>query len=137
MTTLATGINTVKVGDKKKKKTNINKTLYYNYNKKRHYANKCPEFQKPKKQVSVLVTFISITSAKKDVLKYIIYIYFSVWFKKDITEVQTLINSGSEVNTMVPVYTKKLGLRMQKTNIEALKINGSILETYSIVIAGF
>ena len=38
---------------------------------------------------------------------------------------------------MVPAYTKKLGLRIWKTNIGTEKFDGSILETYGMVIAGF
>ena len=56
---------------------------------------------------------------------------------KDIKEVLALINSKSEVNKMVPTYIKKLGSRMQITNIEAQKIVRSTLETYGMVIAGF
>ena len=38
---------------------------------------------------------------------------------------------------MAPTYAKKLGFRMQKTDIRTQKIDGSILETYEMVIAGF
>ena len=38
---------------------------------------------------------------------------------------------------MTPAYAKKLGLRVRKTNVGAQKIDGSVLETYGMVIAGF
>lgn len=38
---LATGVNTAEVNDKKRKKKDISEIIYYNYNKKRHYATKC------------------------------------------------------------------------------------------------
>ena len=38
---------------------------------------------------------------------------------------------------MAPAYAKKLGLRVRKTDVGAQKINGSTLETYGMVIAGF
>ena len=38
---------------------------------------------------------------------------------------------------MAPAYAKKLGLRVRKTDVGAQKIDGSILETYGMVIAGF
>ncbi|MCJ1349417.1 hypothetical protein MMC31_007657 [Peltigera leucophlebia] len=57
--------------------------------------------------------------------------------KKDTDEIQALIDSGSEVNAMAPAYAKKLGLRIRKTDVGAQKIDGSALETYGMVIAGF
>ena len=38
---------------------------------------------------------------------------------------------------MALAYTKKLGFRVRKTDVGIQKIDGSILETYSMVIAGF
>ena len=52
-------------------------------------------------------------------------------------EVQALIDSRNEDNAMAPAYTKKLGLRVQKTDVGTQKIDGSPLKTYSIVIVGF
>ena len=52
-------------------------------------------------------------------------------------EVRALIDLQSEVNAMAPAYAKKLDLRVRKTDVEAQKIDGSTLETYGIVIAGF
>ena len=38
---------------------------------------------------------------------------------------------------MNPNYTQKLGLKIQKTNVGAHKIDGSALETFEMVIADF
>ena len=38
---------------------------------------------------------------------------------------------------MSPTYIERLGLKTQKTNVEAQKIDGSTLETFGIVIADF
>ena len=38
---------------------------------------------------------------------------------------------------MSPVYVKKLGFHIQKTNVGAQKIDGSILETFGMVITDF
>ena len=38
---------------------------------------------------------------------------------------------------MTPAYTAQLGLKVQKTNIGAQKIDGSSLKTHGIVIATF
>ena len=41
------------------------------------------------------------------------------------------------VNAMHPAYAKKLGFLVRKTNVGAQKIDGSTLETFGMVIAGF
>ena len=38
---------------------------------------------------------------------------------------------------MTPAYAAQLNLKMQKTNVSAQKIDGSLLQTYGIVIAAF
>ena len=48
-----------------------------------------------------------------------------------------MIDSGSKVNTMTPTYIAKLGLKVRKTDIGAQKIDGSTLETFGMVLAGF
>ena len=90
-----------------------------------------------KKLVSVSATSTSMTSPRKETLKRVFCIYYPVQFKKNIAEVQALIDSKSEVNTMATAYAKKLGLRLKKTDIGSQKIDGSTLETYGMVIAGF
>ena len=48
-----------------------------------------------------------------------------------------MIDSDSEVNAMTPAYAAKLGLGVQKTDIGAQKINGSILDTFKMILADF
>ena len=48
-----------------------------------------------------------------------------------------MFDSGSKVNAMSLAYTKKLHLKIQKTNVRAKKISGSVLETFGMVIADF
>lgn len=51
-------------------------------------------------------------------LKYMPYICYLIWFKKDWEiKIHNLIDSNNEVNTMTPVYAKKLGLHTRKINI--------------------
>ena len=38
---------------------------------------------------------------------------------------------------MTPAYAKQLGLQVQKTYVRAQKIDGSLLQTFGMVIAGF
>ena len=78
-----------------------------------------------------------MTGLRTEALDRVPCIYYPVQFKKDTAEVQALIDLGSEVNAMAPAYAKKLGLRVRKTDVGAQKIDGSIMETYGIVIAGF
>lgn len=76
-------------------------------------------------------------SPKKEALKRLPYIHYQVQFKKNMAEVQALIDSKSEVNTIASTYIKILSLQVQKTDVGAQKINKSTLETYDIVIVGF
>ena len=89
------------------------------------------------KLVLVLATSTSMTGVKKKALKRILFINYPVQFKKNTAEVWTLIDVKIEINVMVPAYTKKLSFQMQKTDVGAQKIDRSILETYSMVIASF
>ena len=52
-------------------------------------------------------------------------------------EVRTLIDSESEDSAIVSAYIQKLGLWVRKTDVGTQKIDGSTLETYGMVIAGF
>ena len=74
---------------------------------------------------------------KDQQLERVSSIQYLVKFKKDHTEVQALLDSGSKVNAMTPAYTAELGLRIRPTNVRAEKINGSTLSTHGIVLAHF
>ena len=50
-------------------------------------------------------------------------------------DVRVLIDSGSEVNIMHPIYTTKLGLCTRKIDVGIQKIDGSYLDTFEIVVA--
>ena len=78
-----------------------------------------------------------MTGPRTEALDCVLCIHYPAQFKKDTAEVRALIDLGSEVNAMAPAYAKKLGLRVRKTDVSAQKIDGSTLETYSMVIAGF
>lgn len=51
-------------------------------------------------------------------LKYMLCIYYLIWFKKDQAKVQSLLDSYNEVNAMILAYAAKLELKVQPTNIE-------------------
>ena len=48
-----------------------------------------------------------------------------------------LIDLNSKVNTMTLIYAKQLCLQVQKTDVGDQKIDGSLLRTFKMVIAGF
>ena len=45
-----------------------------------------------------------------------------------------LINSGSKVNRMTLAYAKQLGLQVWKTDAKTQKIDGSLPETFRMII---
>ena len=53
------------------------------------------------------------------------------------TQVQALINSGSEVNTIHPTFAKQLGLSIRPIDVGAQKIDSTMLDTYGMVVAAF
>ena len=79
-----------------------------------------------------------MAGARKEALECVPYIYYPVQFEgTNETQVQALINSGSEVNTMTPAYASRLDLRACHTNVRAQKIDDSTLQTFGIVLADF
>ena len=44
---------------------------------------------------------------------------------------------GSKINAITSVYALKLGLEVYRINVGAQKIDGSILETFEMVLASF
>ena len=83
-----------------------------------------------------------MTGAKKalkvKVLDRVLYICYPMQFQKDKSrDVLALLDSKSEVNEMTSAYTAQLGLKTQRPNVGAQKIDGSLLATYGMVIAAF
>ena len=64
-----------------------------------------------------------------------LYIRYLILFQKN--KVQALINSGSKLNVITPVYAAELGLMTQKTSVWAQKIDGLPLATYNMASARF
>ena len=76
-----------------------------------------------------------MTNGGKEVVVRVPYIDYPVWFQEK--QVRALLDSSSKVNAMNPTYAKRLGLKTQKANVGAQKIDGSSLETFRMVIANF
>lgn len=70
-------------------------------------------------------------------LERVSYIYYLVQFWKDQAEIQVLIDSKSEINTITPAYVSKLDLKVQATNIKAQKIDDSIFQMFEMVLTSF
>lgn len=70
-------------------------------------------------------------------LKCVLSIQYLMNFKKNHTEVQALIDSGSKFNAMALVYTAILGLHVYSIDVKAPKIDGSIYLTHGMVLANF
>lgn len=87
--------------------------------------------------MSTSAPVIEVSKEKEAALAKILYIYYLLCFQKNINEIQALINFGSKVNVMTPIYTSKLGLQIRQTNVKAQKIDSSTLETLKMVLASF
>ena len=76
------------------------------------------------------------TSKKDDVsLQKVPCVYYLIQFKKK--EVQALIDSESEVNAMTPTYASRLSFWVYCTDIRAQKLDGSLFETFGMILASF
>ena len=63
--------------------------------------------------------------------------YFLQLQKEKGKDILALINSDCKVNAITLIYTAKLGLKVQKTDIDTQKINNTSLETYGMAITAF
>ena len=70
-------------------------------------------------------------------LKQVSYIYYPLYFQKDIANVGALIESDSKINTMTSAYILKLGFKVHHTNVRAQKIDGSTFKIFGMVLASF
>ncbi len=74
-------------------------------------------------------------TASLEVLQRVPCIRYPVQFQAQ--EIETLIDSSSEVNAMTPGFVVKLDFIPRSTNAGDEKIDGSTLETYGMALAGF
>lgn len=84
-----------------------------------------------------MATFMPITNnnKKKVMLKKVLYINYQVKFQDK--QIKTLFNSGSKINIISLAITRKLSLKIHKTNVEAQKIDNFTLEIFEMVITYF
>ena len=87
-----------------------------------------------KKLVAVLATFILITDKKMEELERVSCIWYPVTFKD---QTEALLDSENEVNAISQAFAQQRGFKICNTNVRAQKIDGTILETYGIVVSTF
>ena len=91
-----------------------------------------------KKLVLVLAIFAPVTKASNDnviALDQVLCICYLIGFKKN--KIQTLIDFGSKVNSIILRYALKLGLKVRSIDIGTQKIDSSTLKKLKIVSTSF
>ena len=64
-------------------------------------------------------------------------IQYPIIFRKKSVSMLVLLNSGSEVNAIHPTLAQKLKLPIRPTDVGAQKIDGTMLDTFEIVVTAF
>ena len=115
-----------------------------------------------KKLVSVLATSTPVTGTRKEVveaaesvgiirvgkdnkeskgeypnLAQVLCIQYPITFWKKSVFISVLFDSGSEVNAIHPTLARKLGLPIKPTDVGAQKIDGTMLDTFGMVVSAF
>lgn len=94
--------------------------------------------------MSVLATSTLVTEARKKInlevlegskFQQVSYIHYLAKFGK--FSIEILMDSSSNINTMQPSFTRKLGFCICNTNVGTQKIDGSRLESIKMVIGLF
>ena len=70
-------------------------------------------------------------------LARVLCIWYPITFRKKSVLVSVLFDSGSEVNAIHSTFARELGLPIRTTDIGAHKIDGTMLDTFGIVVAAF
>ena len=79
-----------------------------------------------------------MTSAREEALKRVSCIYYLIQIKNiNVTQVQALINLGSEVNVIHLSFAKQLGFFNRPTDVGIQKVDNIMLDTYRILVAAF
>lgn len=96
---------------------------------------------KAKKIAEVPTSSLSVTEASMEntlrPLKIVLYIHHLLYLQKNLYKNRVLINLDNKVNIMILAYAAKLGFKLQKINIRVQKIDGSIFNTFKMVLNNF
>ena len=64
-------------------------------------------------------------------------IWYPITFRKKSVPVSALLDSGSEINALHPTFPRELGLSIWITDVGAQKIDGTMLDTFGMVVVAF
>ena len=64
-------------------------------------------------------------------------IRYPITFRKKSVSMSALLDSGSKVNAIHPTLARKLGLPIRPTDVGAQKIDGTMLNTFGMVVLAF
>lgn len=67
----------------------------------------------------------------------ILYIYYLIQFKKDINNINALLDLQNKIKAIILAYASKLSFRICRTDMGAKKIDGSIFAMFEIFVASF
>lgn len=70
-------------------------------------------------------------------LKYLLFIYYLILFKKNQAKIYTFLDFGRKINIIILASVSKLGFKVQPINFGAQKIYSSIFKTFKIVLFSF
>ena len=70
-------------------------------------------------------------------LAQVLCIRYPITFRKKSVSISALFDSSSEVNVIYSTLARKLGLSIRPTDVGAQKIDGTMLNTYGIVVLIF
>ena len=109
-----------------------------------------------KKLVSISTTFMPVTETREEAvetaevgkdgkeskgeyrnLTRVPCIRYPVTFRKKSVSMSALFDSGSKVNAIYPTLARELGLPIRPTDVGAQKIDGTLLDTFGMVVAAF
>ena len=64
-------------------------------------------------------------------------IRYPITFRKKSVSMSALLDSGSEVNAIYPTLARQLGHSIRPMDVEAQKIDGTMLDTFGMVVSAF
>ena len=64
-------------------------------------------------------------------------IRYPITFRKESVPVSALFDSGSEVNAIHLTFARELGFLIRTTEVRAQKIDGTMLDTFGLVVVAF
>ena len=67
----------------------------------------------------------------------VLCIRYPITFRKKSVLMSALLDSGSKINTIHPTFARELGVPIRTTDVGAQKIDGTMLDTFRMVVVAF